>query len=93
MTPSSVVGLSPVDGAAIWTAPLGGSPAGAPVLAGKWLLVPAGGGGLRWLEASTGRLLRVFEPGHRASPARRGVADGRVYVLSNGGDLFALDLG
>jgi outer membrane protein assembly factor BamB len=92
VTPSSIVGLSPVNGAAIWTSPLGGSPAAAPVLAGKWLLVPAGGGGLRWLDAATGRTLRVFEPGTGVSgpPA---VATGRVYVLSNGGDLFALDLG
>ncbi len=73
VTPSSIVGLSPVNGAAIWTAPLGGSPAAAPVLAGKWLLVPAGTGGLRWLEAATGRTLRVFEPGSGVSgpPARR----------------------
>jgi outer membrane protein assembly factor BamB len=92
VTPSSVHGLSPVDGGAIWTTPLGGSPGAAPVVAGKWLLVPAGAGGLRWLEASTGRLLRVFDPGSGVLGAP-GVADGRVYVISNGGDLFALDLG
>ncbi len=92
VTSSSVVGLSRTDGGAIWTAPLGGAPAGAPALAGNWVLVPAGSGGLRWLEASTGRLLRVFEPGTGVS-ASPGVAPGRVYVLSNGGDLFALDLG
>jgi outer membrane protein assembly factor BamB len=92
VTTSAVYGLSPTDGGAIWTTPLGGAPAGAPALAGKWLLVPAGRGGLRWLEASTGRLLRVFEPGSGVSSAP-GVHDGRVYVMSNGGDLFALDLG
>jgi outer membrane protein assembly factor BamB len=92
VTSSSVHGLSPVDGGAIWTTPLGGSPAGVPLVVGKWLLVPAGRGGLRWLEASTGRLLRVFEPGTGVS-ASPGAVDGRVYVLSNGGDLFALDLG
>lgn len=92
VTSTSIHGLSPADGGAIWTTPLGGSPGNTPVLAGKWLLVPAGKGGLRWLEASTGRLLRVFEPGTGvfASP---GASDGRVYVLSNGGGLFALDLG
>jgi outer membrane protein assembly factor BamB len=92
VTPTSVHGLSPVNGAAIWSTPLGGSPAGTPVVAGRWLLVPAGAGGLRWLEASTGRLLRVFEPGSGVS-ASPGVAEGRVYVLSNAGALFALDLG
>jgi len=92
VTPTSVHGLSPSDGAAIWTTPLGGSPGGTPVVAGKWVLVPAGAGGLRWLEASTGRLLRVFEPGTGVSGSP-GLANGRVYVLSNAGDLFALDLG
>jgi outer membrane protein assembly factor BamB len=92
VTPSTVLGLSPVDGATIWSTPLGGSPGAAPALAGKWLLVPAGAGGLRWLEAATGRLLRVFEPGSGVLGAP-GVTGGRVYVLSNGGDLFALDVG
>jgi outer membrane protein assembly factor BamB len=90
VTPASVQGLSRADGAVVWTAPLGGAPGGAPAVAGKWLLVPAGPGGLRWIEASTGRLLRVFDAGTGilGSPA---VAAGRVYVMTNGGDLFALD--
>jgi len=91
VTRSNVIGLLPTDGGAAWTAPLGGTPAGEPVLAGKWLLVPAGAGGLRWIEAASGRTLRVFDPGTgvSSSPA---VAGRRVYVLSNGGDLFALDV-
>jgi outer membrane protein assembly factor BamB len=92
VTSASVVGLSPTDGGAIWTTPLGGSPSGAPAVAGKWLLVPAGPGGVRWLEAANGRLLRVFQPGTGVF-GTPGVGGGRVYVLSNGGDLFALDLG
>ncbi len=91
VTPGNVYGLSPGDGAALWTAPLGGAPAGPPALAGKWLLVPAGAGGLRWIEAASGRTLRVFDPGSGVSGAP-GSARGRVYVLSNAGDLFALDL-
>jgi outer membrane protein assembly factor BamB len=88
---ASVHALSPADGSVVWSTPLGGSPGGSPALAGKWLLVPAGAGGLRWLEAATGRPLRSFEPGTGilGTPA---VASGRVYVLSNGGHLFALDL-
>lgn len=91
VTPASVIGISPTDGGALWTAALGGSPSGAPVTAGRWILVPAGPGGLRWVEAASGRTLRVFDPGTGVygSPA---VAGARVYVLSNGGDLFALDL-
>jgi outer membrane protein assembly factor BamB len=91
VTTSSVHGISTTDGAIVWTAPLAGTPAAAPAVGGKWVLVPAGTGGLRWIEAASGRTLRVFDPGTGVSgtPA---VAGARVYVLSNGGDLVALDL-
>lgn len=91
VTPTTIQAHSTVDGSVVWTAPLRGSPDAPPVLAGKWLLVPEGGEGLRWIEAGTGRTLRVFQPGTGIS-GPPGVAGGRVYVLSNGGDLFALDL-
>lgn len=91
VTASSILALAPASGAVLWTAPLDGSPGGTPAMAGKWLVVPAGSGGLRWLEAATGRTLRRFEPGTGVLAAP-GVGGGRVYVLSNGGDLFALDL-
>jgi outer membrane protein assembly factor BamB len=91
VTTASIQALSAADGSAVWTAPMRGAPTGDPVVAGKWVLVPAGDQGLLWLELATGRLLRVFNPGTGVSgtPA---VAGSRVYVLSNGGDLFALDL-
>jgi outer membrane protein assembly factor BamB len=93
VTPTGVQGLSTANGTALWTAPLGrgGTAAGPPATAGKWLLVPAGPGGLRWIEGASGRTLRVFDPGTgvSAAPASHGR---RVYVLSNGGALFALDL-
>jgi outer membrane protein assembly factor BamB len=90
-TTTAVHGLSAVDGTPLWSAPLGGAPWSDPAVAGKWVLVPSGFGGLRWLEAASGRTLRVFDPGSgvAGSPAVRG---SRVYVLSNGGTLFALDL-
>jgi outer membrane protein assembly factor BamB len=91
LTQSSIVALSPATGAPIWTTALAGSAEGVPVVAGKWLVVPAGKGGLRWLEATTGRPLRVFDPGSGVA-AVPGVLQGRVYVLSNGGGLYALDL-
>lgn len=87
----TVQSLSIADGAPVWSVPLRGSPQGAPVALGKWLLVPTGDQGLRWLEAATGRPLRVFDPGNGISAAPA-VLGGRVYVLSNGGDLYALDL-
>ncbi len=91
VTATSVQAFSIADGAAVWSSPLRGSPQGTPVAAGKWILVPSGDQGLRWLEAATGRTLRVFDPGSgvSGSPA---VLGARVYVLSNGGDLYALDL-
>ncbi len=91
VTPTSVLALSPNDGSVVWTTPLEGAPASEPVAAGPWVLVPAGPGGLRWLEAASGRVIRVFDPGTGVSgpPAAAGA---RVYVLSNGGVLFALDV-
>jgi outer membrane protein assembly factor BamB len=88
---ASVLALAPASGTVLWTTPLEGSPGAPPVLAGKWLLVPAGAAGLRWLEPATGRPLRAFDPGSGIL-AEPGVAEGRVYVLSNGGVLLALDL-
>ena len=91
VTTTSVLALSAADGSPVWKVPMRGAPTGDPVAAGKWLLVPTGEQGLLWLETATGRTLRVFDPGSgvSASPA---VAGRRVYVLSNGGDLYALDI-
>lgn len=91
--PSAVVALATADGAQVWSSPLGNgaAAAGTPVLLGRWLAVPAAFGGLRWLEAATGRAMRVFDPGEGVS-GPPGAAGARVYVLSNGGALFALDL-
>jgi outer membrane protein assembly factor BamB len=88
---ASVVALSPLDGRVLWTVPLTGTPAGEPRVAGRWVLVPAGTGGLQFLELATGRPLRALDPGDgvAASPA---LAGGRAYVLSNAGRLLALDL-
>jgi outer membrane protein assembly factor BamB len=91
VTTSTIQGLSPVNGTALWTTPLDGTPGAEPIFAGKWLLVPASQGGLHWVEIASGRTLRVFDPGTGVS-AVPGVHGSRVYVLSNGGDLFALDL-
>jgi outer membrane protein assembly factor BamB len=91
VTTNAVHALSAADGTPLWSAQVPGDPMSAPVVAGKWLLVAAGEGGLRWLEAASGRVLRVFDPGSGVS-GPPGVSGGRVYVLSNAGVLFALDL-
>ena len=88
----SVMALSPVDGRALWTVPLAGEPGSEPrLVAGRWLAVPASKGGLRFLEPSSGRVVRVLDPGTGVSAAP--ATDGRrAWVLSNGGRLLALDL-
>jgi outer membrane protein assembly factor BamB len=91
VTTSAVYGLSMADGTAVWTTPLRGEPTAAPVMAGKWLVVPAGDAGLLWLDPASGRVIRTFDPGSGVS-GPPGVSKGRVYVLTNRGGLFALDI-
>src|SRR5512137_102179 len=86
-----VVSLSAQTGALNWKSPLQGAAAGSLRVAGPWLLVPAHDGGLRFYEAASGRLLRVLDPGSGIS-ATPGILGRRVYVLSNAGNLLAIDL-
>jgi outer membrane protein assembly factor BamB len=88
---SQLTGLAPGTGQPVWTVPLRGAPGAAPVLAGPWILVPAQEGGLRFVEPSTGRTLQAFDGGSGIAGAP-GVAGSRIYVLSNGSNLYALDL-
>ncbi len=87
---TQVLGISPQDGKLRWSLPLGGVPWGDPVLAGGLALVP-NTKALLWIDPVGGRVVRSFDPGTgvSAAPARVGH---RVYVLSNVGDLIALDL-
>jgi outer membrane protein assembly factor BamB len=90
VTTTAVVGLSARDGKELWSTPLEGMPFGEPVVAKGLLLVPATRG-LLVLDARSGRKLRFFTRGTGAtgSPA---VSGDRVYVLSNAGELVAVDL-
>jgi outer membrane protein assembly factor BamB len=88
---SAVFALSPQDGTVLWSTPLDGVPRAAPARVGSWLLVPAGKGGIRVLELANGRTLRALETGSGISAAPA-VLGSRVYVLSNGGALLALDV-
>lgn len=90
VTAKSVLGLSPADGKQLWTQRLGGAPAGEPAVAKGWVLVPATTG-ILILDLASGKTLRRLDPG-TGSSATPAVLDSRVYVLSNGGDLVAVDL-
>ena len=90
VTATEVLGLTIDKGARVWSVPLQGTPTADPVAAGSYVLIPAATG-LLFLDERTGRRLRVFDPGTGVSSTP--AVDGqRLYVLSNGGALFALDL-
>ena len=90
VTMTQVVGLWRADGQVLWTAPLVGEPAGAPIVVGDRVFVPSVKV-LAAFDAKNGRRLVTFDPGTgvSASPA---VREQRLYVLSNGGTLVAVDL-
>jgi outer membrane protein assembly factor BamB len=90
VTASAVLALDPEDGRQRWSTPLGGIPSGEPLVARGYALVP-NTAGMLMLDLKTGRRLRLFNMGTgvSASPAALGQ---RLYVLSNGGEIFALDL-
>ncbi len=90
VTTTQVLGIGVRDGATRWTLPLEGVPTGDPVVVGGRAAVP-NSKGLLFIESSTGRLLRVFDPGTGVSAPAASQGQ-RLYVLSNGGDLLALDL-
>ena len=59
--------------------------------AGRLILLPTATAGLRFVEAASGRTLRTLDPGAGIS-GTAAVNGDRVYVLSNAGELLALDL-
>lgn len=85
-----VVALDPKDGRVIWSQPIDGTPGGIPAISGRYLLVPKVTG-LAWLDLASGKTMRIFDPGTGITGAPA-VLGRRAYVLSNGGDLLALDL-
>jgi hypothetical protein len=64
-----------------------------PVVVGRYLIFSGSRAGLFVVDRATGELVELFNPGHGvcASPTID-PATGRVYVLSNGGALYRLDL-
>lgn len=92
VTTSAIKGYSPDAGTMLWSTPMGeGSPTSAPLLAGRWVAVPTGSGGLQFLDPASGRIASVFDGG-QGIDGTFALSKGRGYVLANGGTLFALDV-
>ena len=64
-----------------------------PMVIGHYLVFSGSRAGMFVVNGSTGELLEIFNPGHGvcASPTWD-EANQRLYVLSNGGSLYALNL-
>jgi outer membrane protein assembly factor BamB len=66
----------------------------APIALGRYLIFSGSRGGLFVVDAANGDLLEIFNPGQGVCAAATLGTDGRrVYVLSNGGTLYALEIG
>jgi outer membrane protein assembly factor BamB len=90
VTTSEVVAFDARTGKQLWATPHDGTPLAAPVVV-KGLVVVPNGKGLLLLDRRTGRKVRFFTRGSGAtgSPA---VLGKRMYLLSNAGELIAVDL-
>jgi outer membrane protein assembly factor BamB len=90
VTTTAVFGFDARTGKQLWETPLDGTPLADPVVVKGLILVP-NGKGLLVLDRRNGRKVRFFTRGSGAtgSPA---VLGKRVYVLSNAGELIAIDL-
>jgi outer membrane protein assembly factor BamB len=65
-----------------------------PIVLGRYLVFTGSRAGLFVVDRATGALLETFNPGRGICGAPTlDLQNGRVYVLSNGGALYALDLG
>lgn len=66
----------------------------APLALGHFLVFSGSRGGLFVVDARDGDLLEIFNPGEGiCASATLDPRGGRIYVLSNGGTLYALDVG
>jgi outer membrane protein assembly factor BamB len=64
-----------------------------PMVVGRYLIFSGSRAGLFVVDRDVGTLLEIFNPGHGICAAPTlDVRAGRLYVLSNGGSLYALDL-
>lgn len=87
-----IVRVSAYDGGARWRVKFGerdGAP-GDPVQVGRLLAVAVARGGLHFIDAGTGRPIQQFNPGNAIHAPPVSSADGSLFLLSDGGILYAL---
>lgn len=84
-----VLRVSGDDGRLRWQTRFEDGAPGAPVRAGKYIAVSLTQGGLYFLDPRTGRPVQRFTPGQGIDADPAVGEDGSVYVLSNGGILYA----
>lgn len=66
----------------------------APLSLDRYLIFSGSRGGLFVVDAQNGDLLEIFDPGSGiCAGATLGTGGPRIYVLSNGGTLYAIDIG
>jgi outer membrane protein assembly factor BamB len=90
VTVDSVVGILASTGKQLWSIPLEGTPAGQPEVVGAQAMVP-NSVGMLLIDLRRGQKVRLFNMGTGVSATLAGV-EKRIYVLTNGGDLVAVDL-
>jgi len=86
-----VAAMMAADGEALWSLPIGDDAAGQPVLAGGYLVAPTVRG-LLFVDPALGRTVLRWDPGQGVSTSVAKGKAGMVYVLSNLGFIYALEL-
>jgi outer membrane protein assembly factor BamB len=94
VAPRQGVHAADLDGHVIWRQGL--TEAGdltQPMVVGRYLIFSGSRAGLFVVDRATGNLLEIFNPGHGVCAAPTlDEKTGRLYVLSNSGSFYALDL-
>jgi outer membrane protein assembly factor BamB len=82
-----------LDGNVVWrVGALGGGEPAAPVLHRDMIVYSLAGDGMFIADRKTGETLEWFQPGDGVSAAPTITGDGRMFVMSNRGILYAFDL-
>ena len=82
--------ISGRDGRRRWRTKLRGGAPGTPVTASGLVIVGVSRGALHFVDPGTGRPIQQFAPGPGVSATATVGRDGRIFIVSNGGVIYAL---